>query len=159
MTGKKGISISGTTEAVLVLLGIVVIVGAITGLMNNYYSVSSTSTPIIFSSTTQTYIDKYVAMTDSSYNKTQQGEVSLSGASTGFSWSGAWQIPQIALSMAWDFFSGAWIGNILYAIFGGFNDPNATIPTLKLVEYVLRTIFLIGLVYALVTLATQVKNP
>lgn len=151
MANKKAQTLGGWTEAALMILLVIVVLGVVIATANNQYGfVCDPVTKENCLPYSNSSLARFTNITSSGQNSINTGEVSFTGL-FGFNWVGAWDMSKAILNLIWDIIFGNWIPTAVVAVFGGFSGAVT-------VGYILQILFVIGLIFALVTLVTKVRH-
>jgi len=152
MITKKGATIGAWTEAAIMILIVISVLGIVIATANEEYGF--TCDPVTKENClpySNSSLNNFANITKSGQSSINTGEVSFTGL-FGFNWIGAWDMSKAILNLVWDIIFGNWIPTAMAAVFGGFSGA-------IIVGYILQILFVIGLIFALITLVTKVRNP
>ena len=152
MFNKKAQTLSGWTEAAVMILIVITVLGVVIASANEDYGFTCDPTTkencLPYSNSS---LNNFANITKSGQSSINTGEVSFTGL-FGFNWIGAWDMSKAILNLIWDIIFGNWIPTAMAAVFGGFSGA-------IMVGYILQILFVIGLIFALVVLVTKVRHP
>jgi len=146
MMNKKGATISGWSEGVIIMVALVAIFGIIIADLNFDYGKTET---LPFSNSTNSYLENFTA-----YSKTGRDE--LAGGETkeitqvGLSPTTYWGVTKAAFLMMFDITSGNWIPTALSSILHGWEGA-------VVVGRALQALFLISIIFAVIRLFVRIK--
>lgn len=153
LNNKRGATITAWAEVVLMILAIITVFGIVTGEMNSDYGVScDPNTGVNCLPYSNESLSSFSNWAADSYNSTTESEVSFSTLGFGFNLVGAWAITKTMFLLIWDVIWGNWIPIALTSIFPGFNG-------IAVIGLILQILFVLGIIFAIVTLVTKVRTP
>jgi hypothetical protein len=147
MMNRKGFTLSGVMEGVVIMLLFIFVVNIVVSGMNTQFG-KNLGLPTGLSNETSNIYNKLSGQAVSSSNSTLGGDVSQN--SFGFSILQAGSLFLAFLSTAWYVLTGGWIPQLLSMATNGWSGA-------IIIGNILRIFFVIGLVFALIRVVQRIR--
>lgn len=151
---KRGATFSAITEAILVVMIVVITFTVIIADQDLMYG-GNNSASIPFGTETLDMVSSFQNQSSSGQSAVQGG--SVTNDVLGLNWGQTWAMLVGFFTIMWAFVNGSWIPTILQNVFFGFSGTVGGNNAIWIIGQIIRFIFIAGLIYAVIRIVTRVR--